>query len=233
MLRPKSSQVFTQKNIYYILLYNYYYVTCSILTESQDQEHVNKSSYISVSILVLKISLKQSKSIKYLTSFLRHYILYTVLADPAQSVGHLGLSMWCRWKTVCFEQFVKWSIEMVTSTVLLFAQSKYFKHKALQEVNLNSISNVFAMYQCINCCAHLSITNVNTSRMKSHPRSCGDEILWGAGCGHEVCLCHCHTSHRSPHCLFLPSTFFGLHLHLAARWFKSGHSELLVLTESI
>ncbi len=45
---------------------------CSILTESYDQGLSNKPSYMFLSILVLEISLKQSKSTKHLTGFLRH-----------------------------------------------------------------------------------------------------------------------------------------------------------------
>jgi len=64
--------VYTLEEVYHISSYNYDYIICSILTESQDQGLFNKPGYMLSPILFLEISLKQSKSTKHLIGFLRH-----------------------------------------------------------------------------------------------------------------------------------------------------------------
>jgi hypothetical protein len=66
--------VYILEKVCHISLYNYAYAMYSILTEHYDQGLLKKPSHMFLFFLVLEISLKQSKSTKHLTSFLRHCI---------------------------------------------------------------------------------------------------------------------------------------------------------------
>jgi hypothetical protein len=87
---------------------------CSALTERYDQGLSNKPSYMLLSFLVLEIFLKQSKSTKHLTGFLRHCTSIVPIPmawielppKPLTVKGEIGLS---DLKSPCFRdmwQFV-------------------------------------------------------------------------------------------------------------------------------
>jgi len=82
--------VYTPEKVYHISLYNDHYVMYSILTESYDQELLNKPSYMVLLSLVLKVLPEQSKCSKHLTGFLRHYkgsTIFILEANPVQLDG--------------------------------------------------------------------------------------------------------------------------------------------------
>ena len=96
--------MYTPEEVYHISLYNDYYVKYSILTESYDQELLNKPSYMFLPSLGHKILPEQSKCSKHLTGFLRHCMFimsFTQLSDFQRhnSILFLRYPEYCNYNT--------------------------------------------------------------------------------------------------------------------------------------
>ena len=74
----------------YMFLHNYANAVYSISLQSYDIGLSNKPRYILLTVLVLKISPKQSKSTKHLIGFLRHCMF-----NFDESMN--AYSAWCAW----------------------------------------------------------------------------------------------------------------------------------------